>query len=240
MHAEQASLETKNGDLLKAFREKTKAHQQTQRQYQSLKAQIMASQVANAAGDEVEYGLQTGRDDCFVDRLSGTRTGTANLSQLSGRPQVGIKRPHNRNNSRSSGSSGQQQGGIGIGPPYASHLQGRNVGSRVHTGREFSIYTPSPSHIVRCPFQYISQTNEREESALAGTPSGAHRSHLPVIGGTRHNPYLNQNIGVSYKTSPITRHPLVTGVAGHNFGNFSLGSKMSRRGVSTNIGPVER
>jgi len=132
MQTEQASLEAKNHELVDAFKERTKSQQQTRKLYESLKAQVMASHVANAAGDEAEFALQTARGNRFIDRLPGTRSGTANFNRL----QAGGRRQHERNNSRSSGSSGQQQGSIGIGPPYSSYLQGRGMGSRMHTGRE--------------------------------------------------------------------------------------------------------
>jgi hypothetical protein len=141
MQAEQASIEAKNHELVEAFKEKTKSQQQTQKLYQSLKAQVMASHVAHAAGDEAKFTLQTARGDRFIDRLPGTRTGTANYSQMGLSQQMGGGRAHNRENSRSSGSSGRQQqqqgGGIHLGPPFNnSHLQGRGLGGRVHTGRK--------------------------------------------------------------------------------------------------------
>jgi hypothetical protein len=142
MQAEQASLEAKNHELVEAYKEKTKSQQQTQKLYQSLKAQVMASHVAHAAGDEAEFTLQTARGDRFIDRLPGTRTGTANYSQVGMSQQVGGGRPHNRENSRSSGGSGRQQqqqqgSGIHLGPPFSnSQLQRRGLGGRVHTGRK--------------------------------------------------------------------------------------------------------
>jgi hypothetical protein len=136
MQAEQASLEAKNHELVDAFKEKSKSQQHIQKLYQSLKAQVMASHVATAAGDEAELTLQSARGDRFIERLPGTRTGTANYRQM-GMNQGG-GRPYNRADSRSSGSSGQQRGGVGIGPVYASHLQGRGLG-RTGTGRKFVI-----------------------------------------------------------------------------------------------------
>ena len=135
MRAEQASLEAKNHELIDAFREKTKSQQQTQKLYQALKAQVMASHVANAAGDEAEFTLQTARGDRYINRLPGTRTGTANFNQMGVGQQAGAARRRNRDNSRSSGSS-NVQGGNGLGPAYT--LQGRGLGDSVHTGREYS------------------------------------------------------------------------------------------------------
>jgi len=139
MHQEQVSLETKNHELVDAFKDKGKSLQHITKLYQALKAQVMASHVATAAGDEAEMTLQTARGDRFIDRLPGTRTGTANYSQMGRNQQMGGGRPHGRADSRSSGSSGQQQqqrGGISLGPAYASHLQGRGLGGRMGTGRE--------------------------------------------------------------------------------------------------------
>jgi hypothetical protein len=130
MQAEQASLETKNQDLNDAFREKTKAQQQLQKLYQSLKSQFMSSQVAAAAGEEVEMTSRTARGDQFIDRLPGTRTGTTNYNRTGVGNPSGRPRQHGRVGSGSSGSSGQQRGGIGLPPTFASHLQGR-----VYTGR---------------------------------------------------------------------------------------------------------
>jgi hypothetical protein len=137
LQAEYGSLEAKNHELGDAFKEKSKSQQHIQKLYQSLKAQVMASHVATAAGDEAEMTLQSARRDRFIDQLPGTRTGTANYSQMGPSQHIGGGRLHGRADSRSSGSSGQQQrGGVGIGPAYASHLQGRGLGGRMGTGRE--------------------------------------------------------------------------------------------------------
>ena len=137
MHAEQASLESKNHELAEAYREKSKSQQQIQKRYQSLKAQVMATHVANAAGDEADFAVHTARGDRFVDRLPGARTGTMNPSQPGLSQQHGAGRRHNRGNSGSSGSSGhQQRGGVGLVPPWNSQLQGRGFG-RVYTGSEY-------------------------------------------------------------------------------------------------------
>jgi len=137
--AEQASLESKNNELADAFREKSKSQQQIQKRYQSLKAQVMATHVANAAGDEADFTVQTARGDRFVDRIPGARTGTANLSQLGPSQHHRGGRHHNRGISGSSGSSGhqQQRGGLGLAPAWNPQLQGRSLG-RVYTGSEFS------------------------------------------------------------------------------------------------------
>ncbi|KAF1941786.1 hypothetical protein EJ02DRAFT_346880 [Clathrospora elynae] len=217
MQAEQASLEGKNHELADAYMQKTKAHQQTQKLYQSLKAQVMASHIANAAGDEADYTLQTARGDRFVDRFPGTRTGTANYGQVGAGQQGGggSGRLHNREHSHSSGSSGrqQQQGGVHLGPPFRPYSQGRGLRSRVHTG----------------------------QSAPVGTPSQAHRSRLPVLGGTRQNSYLNPEAAPTYQNSPMTRQPLVAGVAPRALGNFAMGGKTSMRaGGTTNTEPLGR
>ena len=137
MQAEQQSLEQKNHELVDAFREKSRAQQQMQKLYQSLKAQVMASHVANAADDEANFTLQTVRPDRFVDKLPGTRSGTANMSHFSvGNQQRGAGGRHNRDGSGSSGSGGGQQrgGGIGLGPSWNGQSQARGLGGRVYTG----------------------------------------------------------------------------------------------------------
>jgi hypothetical protein len=136
MQQEHEVLEKKNHELVDCFREKAKSQQHVTKLYQALKAQVMASHVATAAGDEAEMTLQTARGDRFIDRLPGTRSGTANYSQMGG------GRPHGRADSRSSGSSEQQRqqqqqqhrGGVGLGPAF--HLQSRGLGVRTGTGRE--------------------------------------------------------------------------------------------------------
>lgn len=147
MQQEQTSLEAKNHELIGCFKEKSKSQQHITKLYQALKAQVMASQVATAAGDEAEVTLQTGRVDSFIDRLPGTRTGTADYSQMGLNQQMGGGRPHGRADSRSSGNSGEQQrGGIGLGPSYASYLQGRGLGGRMGTGRESKSTTLQDTH----------------------------------------------------------------------------------------------
>ncbi|KAI4912441.1 hypothetical protein J4E90_005845 [Alternaria incomplexa] len=212
MQAEQEDLEDKNHQLQKAFKEKTKAHAQTQAHYQQLKSKVMATEVAHAAGDEAAYTIQTARGDRFIDRLPGTRTGTANYSQMNMSQQAGGGKPHNRDFSRSSGSSGrQQQGGVHLGPPFDPQLQRRGLGVRNNTGH----------------------------TAPVGTPSQAHRSQLPVLGGSRQPPpYLSQDAHSSYQNSPMTRQPLASGARG--LGNFMLGKSSRRTGGTANTGPLGR
>jgi hypothetical protein len=132
MQAEQISLQKQNEELRDAYREKFKAQQQVQKMYQSLKAQVMASQVAVAAGDEVEMTSQTARGDRFIDRIPGTRTGTANLNKVGIGHSSNGTRQHIRAASGSSGNGGQLQGGIGLPPTFTSHMQGRVYPDRVY------------------------------------------------------------------------------------------------------------
>ena len=74
------------------------------------------------------------------------------------------------------------------------------------------------------------------------TPSQAHRSRLPVLGGTRQNAFLNPETASSYQASPMTRQPLGGHVA-RNLGSFALGGagKVSRRsGGSAHTGLLGR
>ncbi|KAF2661351.1 hypothetical protein K491DRAFT_710928 [Lophiostoma macrostomum CBS 122681] len=238
MQVEQASLEHKNHELSDAFRDKARAQQQIQKLYQSLKAQVMASHVANAAGDEADYALHTARPDRSVERLPGTRTGTANLSQFGvGNQQRGDGRRHNRDGSGSSGGRGDGQhrgGGIGLGPAWNSQAQAHGLGGRVYTGRESFILSLGVSF-----FQSVKTLNDVIESAPVGTPGQVQpRSRLPVLGGQR-NPYLQADAGPSYQASPsLTRQPL--GVGGRNVGGFGFGTKASKRasggGMNANLG----
>ena len=139
MQAEQEALETKNFELAKAYKEKTIAHQRVQNHYQALKGQVNLTHVARAAGNEAAHTLQNARGDRFIDRLPGTRTGTANYSQTNMSHQAGGGRMHNRDFSRSSENSGRlQQSGIHIGPPFNPSLQRRVLGGRNNIGRELT------------------------------------------------------------------------------------------------------
>ena len=140
MQAEQEALETKNFELAKAYKEKTIAHQRVQNHYQALKGQVNLTHVARAAGNEAAHTLQNARGDRFIDRLPGTRTGTANYSQINMSHQAGGGRMHNRDFSRSSENSGRlQQSGIHIGPPFNPSLQRRVLGGRNNIGRELTL-----------------------------------------------------------------------------------------------------
>ncbi|KAF2632228.1 hypothetical protein BU25DRAFT_358985 [Macroventuria anomochaeta] len=200
--ADQIDLENKNNELSEAYKEKARALGRTQKMYNSLKQQVMVSQVAVAAGDEAELTLQTARGNRFIDRMPGARTGTGVYSHPGAVQQPGGSRLHNRQGSGSSGSSGQQRGGVGIGPAptYASRLQGRGANARVHTG----------------------------QSAPVGTPR---QSRLPVLGGTRQAPVLNVNVGPPYQASPmLQRQSMGENGLNRGFGNSMLGGpKASRR-----------
>jgi hypothetical protein len=137
MHAEQDDLEKRNQELADAYKEKNKAQQVLQRRYQLLKANVMATHVVNAAGDEADFTVQTARGNRLVDRLPGARTGTANLSQLGHNQHHGGGRHHNRENSGSSGSGPHHQtGGVGLAPSWNTQLPGRGPGC-VFTGSGF-------------------------------------------------------------------------------------------------------
>jgi hypothetical protein len=123
---------------------KAKALARQKKMYDSLKGQVMASQIAVAAGDEAEMTMQTARaSGRFIDRMPGARTGTGVYGHPGGAvQQPGGNRLHNRHGSGSSGSGGQQRGGIALGsaPKYAQHLQGRAFSGRVHTGRKSMLF----------------------------------------------------------------------------------------------------
>lgn len=118
--------------------QKAIALKRQQKMYDSLKVQVMASQVAVAAGDEAELTLQTARGNRVIDRMPGARSGTGvYIHPSAAAKQSGASRLHNRQGSGCSGSSGQQRGGVGVGPApsYTPHLQGRGLGGRIHIGR---------------------------------------------------------------------------------------------------------
>ncbi|KAF2196845.1 hypothetical protein GQ43DRAFT_382355 [Delitschia confertaspora ATCC 74209] len=138
---EQGILEQKNHELVEAFREKSRAHQNLQKVYQTLKAQSMVSQVENAADNEAAITTHTARPpDQFVNRIPGARTGTAATFDQFGSGARGMGgvggnrvggRYHNRGGSGSSGEGRSE--GIG--------LSGRNWPSQVQTSRRTSSRT---------------------------------------------------------------------------------------------------
>jgi hypothetical protein len=179
MQAEQTVLEEKNHELGDALKQKAHSLQHTIKLYQALKAQVMASHVATAAGDEAEMTLQTVRANRFIDRFPGTRTGSSNYTQMGTSQRIGGGRPHNRDDSRSSGSSGQQQGGLGLGHRYAPHLQGHGLGGRRGTGRKFA----SPDHgrmliLRRLSSRWHTVSNAAKPTAC---PWRCEPKHLPSI-----------------------------------------------------------
>jgi len=203
MHDEQISLEEKNFELLDAYRDKSKAQKQLQKMYQSLKAQVMATHVASAAGDEAEYALNTVRGDRCVDILPGVRSGTSNLNQHGPSPRGGT----------------QQKGGMGLGSQRKSQIPGLVYGGRVHTGCK----SPSTLLVV----SHVPSTARLTiflDSAPSVTPlqPQARRSQLPVLGGTR------QSAGPSHQPSPMIRQPLGSNTHSQDM-NFGLGTKLKGR-----------
>ena len=72
MQADQKNLEQKNHELMEAFKEKSRNQQQVQKLYQSLKAQVMASQVASAASDDADNAINTVASNRFIDHIGDT------------------------------------------------------------------------------------------------------------------------------------------------------------------------
>ncbi|KAL6703246.1 hypothetical protein ACN47E_010034 [Coniothyrium glycines] len=162
MQAEQAVLEEKNHSLASINREKAKAQARTQQLYQTLKARVMASQVADAAGNEVQQGLPVSRRDHHINRLPGTRIGSAaNYIPSAADQQTNVGKSHYRDTSRSS-SNGQQHGGISIGPPFPAHLR-----ARMHTGQTNASGTPSQPRHSRLPVLGGARQNDFLQSAGA-------------------------------------------------------------------------
>jgi hypothetical protein len=139
MHAEQNNLEHKNNELQNALREKSIAHTKTQKLYQNLKANLMGNTVAQAAVDEAECAIHTARADRYIDKIPGTRTGTANFNQM-GMPQqqMGGRQRNRSTGSRSSRNEGQLHGGISLNPVW-NQMQGQGLSGREYTSREFPL-----------------------------------------------------------------------------------------------------
>lgn len=187
----------------------------------------MATQVANAAGEEVDSTMHSIRQgDRFIDKIPGTRSGTVNLDQFSMNQQRGKSRLHNRGGSGSSGSGGQRIAGR----PVSPQLQLHGFNGRSNTSREF------PSFVSSLP------ADLGIDSAPMGTPRGmgsqSHRSQIPVMGGTRQNAF-NVETGPPYRASPIMRQPLASNLIPRDR-NFGLGSGAPKRTGMGNIGHLGR
>jgi hypothetical protein len=230
MQTEQASLEQKNHELVDAFREKSRAQQQMQKLYQSLKAQVMASHVANAAGDEADLTLHTARADRFVDRIPGARTGTGNFSQpgMGNQQARGGNGQHNRNGSGSSGGGEQLCArGNGLPAPWNSQSQGHALGGRMHSGCMHSFLSSCTCCKLMCLLV----------SAPIGSPHVQSRSRLPVLGGQRTSNLLNADQNSLYQASPSARQPL--GAGHRNIDGFGF-AKSSKRGGGAVNGQLRR
>ena len=80
---EQKNLEQRNEDLVQAFREKSRSQQRAQRLYQTLKTQVLASQVQVAASDDAEQTLHYATGNRTYDRSEPS--GPASFGHKSGR-----------------------------------------------------------------------------------------------------------------------------------------------------------
>lgn len=211
---EQSNLGQKNRELVDAFREKSKTQQQTQKLYQSLKAQVMASQVATAATDEAENTIHTASRDRFVDRIPGTHRG---LQQHFNQFNVGYPggRRHDRQGSSSSGGNEGQvhkTRNIGLGSSWNSQAQNTR--------------------------------NWAAQSAPVSRTPPQHRSRLPVVAqsNTRGNTFLSADTGSQFQNTPMTRQPLhsfnahTLGGGGGGYG-FSAGMKIGKQQIE---GPLNR
>jgi chromosome segregation ATPase len=69
------SLENKHHDLGEAFKEKSKALQETQAKYQALKAQLMTAEQQYAASDEAEQAIHANLGQTHRSHLSHSAQG---------------------------------------------------------------------------------------------------------------------------------------------------------------------
>lgn len=225
--AEQEELVKKNNELSNAYMDKARSLQRQKKQYDSLKGQVMASHVAGAANDQAELALQTARGKRFIDRMPGARSGTGVYSHPGGAVHQPVaSRLHNRQGSASSGSSGLQRGGVGIGPAltHASYVQGRGLGGRTHTGRMSSLRNLNSN-----------VSDYHAESAPVGTPQ---QTRLPVLGSTRQAPVLNADLGTAYQASPMMQRQTVgENGSARGIGNSILGMPSAARRTG---GPLQR
>lgn len=93
----------------------------------------MATQVANDAQEGVNYALEATRPgDRFIDKLPGTRSGTANVGQPDANRPRSAGRSHNYIDGRSSGSSGERgaDGGVRFNSQIQTHVFGGATSGR--------------------------------------------------------------------------------------------------------------
>lgn len=69
MHVEKKTLEQKNQELVKAFSEKSKAHQRLTKLYQRAKGTQDAEQMRYAAADDVDHVIQSMQGPGFSEVL---------------------------------------------------------------------------------------------------------------------------------------------------------------------------
>lgn len=134
MQTERSDLEKKNYELGEAFREKSVNQQKIQKMYQQLKAQVMARQVVDAAGDEADLAIYSTRSDRFINKIPGMQSSASNLPHLGAnrRKDSGKHYTNGGSGSGSSGSNDMQRGEFGFDRPSGSQLHGRTVGGIVN------------------------------------------------------------------------------------------------------------
>jgi hypothetical protein len=99
MHVEKRTLEQKNQELVKAFSEKSKAHQRLTKLYQRAKGTQDAEQMRYAAADDVDHVIQSiqgpGFGEVIRDRTPqrpasmARRGGSQELPQVSSHGRIG-------------------------------------------------------------------------------------------------------------------------------------------------------
>ncbi|KAI9686254.1 MAG: hypothetical protein M1822_003910 [Bathelium mastoideum] len=110
MQIEQKNLEQKNHELMEAYKDKSRNQQQVQKLYQSLKAQVMASQVASAASDDAENAIHTVASNRFIDRI-GNHTSQHRPPPFSTGP-LGTNRDRRYDSGHGSGHNSRERVGI--------------------------------------------------------------------------------------------------------------------------------
>lgn len=91
MHNEQRDLEQKNRDLSDSLKDRSRSHQQLDKLYKSLKAQVMSSAVQNAASDDAEQtiqmvtGVRPAPHDEVTSQIPGFMMGTPRVNATAAR-----------------------------------------------------------------------------------------------------------------------------------------------------------
>ncbi|KAI9713460.1 MAG: hypothetical protein M1820_000842 [Bogoriella megaspora] len=213
MQDDQKNLEQRNQELIDALKDKTRSHQQVQKLYQTLKAQVMATQAASAASDDAENAINTVATNRFADH-SAKATFPNRVLPFGAEP-LGMAESRRRAGSGGSGSNGHERGN-------------QHFGNRLFSGHGIG-ETPS-SHRTRLPRPLASNLNRPEAGLGAGQgPFG--------LGGRIRQP-LAETDGNSFPISVGSGYGMSAGMKMGRHSNFPINRPTSRvtgSGMPSNV-----